>query len=157
MDTITTAAADNNDRLAMHQTAVQRHAESRKSKDIPDDQKPEHHVEEEKYTNGLERQVSDLTAKAEKALRELIDYGDELTMHDSIMREVSENLATAPVARPAARRRQRGSDDEAEDEEEPQDENAPADNENILSAVELLKEAKEEHTRKYTAKSMRAR
>jgi hypothetical protein len=149
MDTITTAAADNNERLAIHQTAVQRHAESRRSKDTPDDQKPEHHIEEEKYTNGLEKQVSDLTAKAEKALRELIDYGDELTMHDSIMREVSENLAT--VARPAVRRRQRDSDDEGEDE------NAPASNENILSAVELWKEAKEEHARSYTAKSMRAR
>jgi hypothetical protein len=157
MDAITTAAADNNERLAMHQTAVQRHAESRKSKDIPEGQKPEHHVEEERYTNGLERQVSDLTAKAEKALRELIDYGDELTMQDSIMRELSEYLAAAPAGRPAARRGRRGSHDENAEEEEPQDENAPAANENIFSAVELLKEAKEEHTRKYTAKSMRAR
>jgi hypothetical protein len=157
MDAITTAAADNNERLAMHQTAVQRHAESRKSKDIPEDQKPEHHVEEERYTNGLERQVSDLTAKAEKALRELIDYGDELTMQDSIMRELSEYLASAPAAQPAARRRRRGSHDEDAEEEEPQEENAPAANENNFSAVELLKEAKEEHARKYTAKSMRAR
>lgn len=157
MDAITTAAADNNERLAMHQTAVQRHAESRKSKDIPEDQKPEHHVEEEEYTNGLEQKVSDLTAKAEKALRELIDYGDELTMQDSIMREINENLVAAPAARPAARWRRRGSHDEDAEEEEPHDENPPAADENILSAVELLKEAKEEHIRKYTARSMRAR
>lgn len=152
---ITDAAADNNERLARHKTAVQRFAEQRRSKGIPDDQKPEHHKEEEEYANGMERQVTDLTIKAEKALRDLIDYGDELMMHDSIMRDVSDNLAAAPIARPAARRRRQRSS--GEDEEEPQEENAPATDENILSAVEFLKEAKEEYTRKYTSKSMRDR
>jgi hypothetical protein len=156
IDSITTATADNNERLAAHKTQVQRHAEQRRNNHIPDDEKPERHIEEEVYTSGLERQVSDLTTKAEKALRDLIDYGNELAMQDSIMKEVSENLAAAPVAQPAARRRRRGSDAE-EDEEEPQNENAPAADENIPSAVELLKEAKEEHTRKYTSKSMRDR
>ena len=118
-----------------------------------DDEEPEHHVEENKYADSLERKVSDLTSKAEKALRELIDYGDELAMHDSIMREVHENLASASIARPAARRT---ANDEGEDEV-PQDENAPAADENILSAVELLREAKEKQARNYASKSLRDR
>jgi E3 SUMO-protein ligase NSE2 len=153
IDAITTATADNNERLATHKAQVQRDTEKRRNNNIPDDEKPERHIQEEAYTNGLERQVSDLTRKAEKALRDLIDYGDELVMKDSIMKEVSENLAAAPVARHGAGRRRRGSEAQG-DEEEAYDENAPAADENILSAVELLKEAKEEYTRKYTSKSM---
>ena len=149
------AAADNNERLAEAKNIVQRRAGSRKANDIPDEEMPQSHAEYEEYTNGMERQVSDLTTKAEKATRDLIDYVDELVMQDSIMREVSENLAAAPIARPAARSRQRASG--SENEEEPQDENAPAADENILSAVELLKEAKEEYVRKYTSRSMRER
>ncbi|KAE9380231.1 hypothetical protein N431DRAFT_539897 [Stipitochalara longipes BDJ] len=156
IDVVTNAAADNNERLAVHKDTVQRWAEQRKNNNIPDDEKPEHHIEREKYTNGMEKQVSELTTRAEKALRDLIDYGDELVMQDSIMKEVSENLAAASVGRPAARRTQRDSRSH-DDEEGPQDENAPAANENILSAVELLKEAKDEHVRKYTSKSMRER
>jgi len=156
IDAVRTAAADNNERLAEAKNIVQRRAESRKANNIPDDEMPETHAEYEEYTNRMETHVSDLTARAEKSMRDLIDYGDELLMQDSIMKEVGENLTAAPVARPVARRTQRGSGSQNE-EEEPQDENAPAADENILSAVELLKEAKEEYVRKYTSKSMRER
>ncbi len=153
IDAVKLAAADNNERLAMRKGIDQRRAEQRKTHNIPGNERPEIHIEDEGYTNGMEKQVSDLTARAEKALRDLIDYGDELVMQDSMLKEVSENLAAAPRLAP---RRQRGSGSHDEDEE-PQDENAPATDENILSAVELLKEAKEEYVRKYTSKSMRER
>jgi hypothetical protein len=135
----------------------------RQNRNIADDEKPENHVEQEHYTDDLELKVSDLTTKAEKALRDLIDYRDELAMQDAIMKEVGENIAAAPTAQPAqlaGRRRLRElqADGEEGDEQEPQDENdAPAADENILSAIELLKKAKEEHTARYTSKTMRAR
>jgi hypothetical protein len=157
---ITTAAADNNERLAHHESTVKKHADVRQHRNIADDQKPEHHIEEEHYTADLEMKVSDLTAKAEKALRDLIDYRDELTMQDAIMKEVGENIAVAPIAQPVGRRRRRGpqANGEGGDEQEPEAESdAPATDENILSAVELLKKAKEEHTARYTSKTMRAR
>jgi len=160
MKAITTAAADNHERLAVHKTQVQKYAEHRQSKDIPDDQKPENHIEKEQYTDALEGKVLDLTTKAEKALRDLIDYSDELAMQDTVMKGVSEEIAAAPAAQPAVRRRQREprANDEEGEEEEPEDENnAPAADENILSAVELLKKAKEEHIARYTSKSMRDR
>lgn len=161
MKAISTAAADNNDRLASHKALVKKQADFRQAKDIADDQKPEQHIEQERYTDALEGKVSDLTNRAEKALRDLIDYGDELAMQDTIMKGLVEGIAAAPSSRPAVRRRQRNpraDEEEEEEEEEPEDEDdAPAANENILSAVELLKKAKEEYTARYTSKSMRAR
>jgi hypothetical protein len=157
---ITTAAADNNDRLAHHKSSVKKHADVRQHKNIADEQKPEHHIEQEQYTDALETKVSDMTTKAEKALRDLIDYRDELAMQDAIMRDVGESIAAAPTAQLTGRGRQRGprADDAEGDEEGPEHENdAPAADENILSAVELLKKAKGEHTARYTSKSMRDR
>jgi hypothetical protein len=160
MKSIGTAAADNNDRLAIYKAQVQKYAEFRQSKGITDDQKPEAHIEREQYTDALEGKVSDLTTKAEKALRDLIDYSDELAMQDTIMKGVSENIAATHAPSAAARGRQREprANDEDGEEEGPEDENnAPAADENILSAVELLKKAKEEHAARYTSKSMRDR
>lgn len=156
---ITTAAADVNERLTISQTTVRKHAKFRQNKNIADDEKPERHIEQEKYTQGLESKVLDLTDKSEKAMRELVDYSDELAMQDTIMKEVSENIAAAPAPRPAARRRQRSPRSDGEDdEEEPQEENvASASDENNLSAVELLKKAKEEYMVTWSSKSMRDR
>jgi E3 SUMO-protein ligase NSE2 len=39
----------------------------------------------------MERSVAPLMMIAEQALRDLIDYGDELAMKDTIMKEVIEN------------------------------------------------------------------
>lgn len=108
------------------------------------------------YVPSLERQVDKYTKDAEKALRDLIDYGDELAMQDTILRDVVENVTAAAAAQPIRRqRRRRGADDE--DDAEASEEEAPADDVEVLSTVELLKTAKDDYTTKYGARTMRAR
>jgi hypothetical protein len=90
------------------------------------------YAKEEKYAEHLEKKVSEITTNAEKALRDLIDYGDELTMQDTILKEVHDSI------------------------EGDQNEDLAADPE-VLSAVELFKQAKEDYAAKYASKSMRQR
>jgi hypothetical protein len=106
----------------------------------------------EQYLSMLQRQVDKHTREAEKALRDLIDYGDELAMRDTIMKEIVEEITAAAAVQPHLRRRRRRDDDEDGEEED-----APVDNVEVVSTVELLKNAKEEYASNYAAKTMRAR
>jgi hypothetical protein len=150
-------AADSNERLATRKEQLRNTAERRRRQGIEDDDKPDDEVKAEQYAKELDKKVSGITASAEKAIRELIDYGDELSMQESIMKEVSENIAAAPAPQSVAPRRRRdlGSDGENEDEED-EVEIPAADPEN-LSAVELLKKSKEEYAETYKSKSLQSR
>lgn len=149
---ITSAIGESNDRLTAHRAKV-RKTEEKAHQQGRD--KTEAEIEEERYTQIMNKKVTDLTARGEKAMRDLIDYSDELAMQDSIMTEVSENICAAPAHRPTAGTRRRGGDEDGDEENlagEPLASDAT-----ILSPVELLKKAKEDYTASYTTKSMTER
>lgn len=104
----------------------------------------------------MESKVDSLTADAEKAMRDLIDYQEELAQQTISFREITENLASAPA--PAQRNRRRRADIESDNEdadyEEPVEAEMPA---SILSPTELMRSAQQLHTTSWKAKSMRAR
>jgi hypothetical protein len=125
------------------------------------EERTEEDIEREVYINGMERRAQDYSTKAEKALRDLIDYDDELVMKDTIMKEVIENVPAAPVPRSAVRRQRRQGSSEGEDgeNEEPdveEDGDAEA-NGPVVSAMELLKKAQAEYAADRASKSMRDR
>jgi len=156
---IINAVSEMNDHVYRRKEKVRRAEARRHQQGIEDEDKTEEQLEEERYANQFEKKAGDATTQAEKAIRELIDYSDELAMQDTIMQEVNSNIASAPVPPPPARRRQRrqrneGSDvDENEDIEEGAEE-APAADVEILSPLELFKQGKEDYTKKYTSKTM---
>lgn len=148
------AAPDCHERVYQRKVQLEKQTERQKRQD--GEEPTAEYKELVGYVPSLEKQVDKFTKDAEKALRDLIDYGDELAMQDSILRDVVENVTAAAAAQPARRkRRHRGASDE--DDAEASEEEAPADDVEVLSTVELLKTAKEEYTTKYGAKTMRAR
>ena len=149
---ITSAIGEINDRLTARRAKVRKTEEKARQQERD---KTEAEIEDEKYTQTMNKKVTDLTTKGEKAMRDLIDYSDELAMQDSIMAEVSENICAAPAHQPAVGRPRRGDDENGG--EENLVEEAPAADAAVLSPVELLKKAKENYTALYTAKSMTER
>jgi len=151
MNTLTVSAGEINDRLHARKKTIKVRAEKRRERGR--EVKSAIEIEDEEYADKLEGKVEDLTAKAEKALREMIDYRDEITMQDNIMKNISDNLPAAPVQH--ARRARADDDGENEDPEEVVNEEA-ADIPGV-SAVELLEKAKGDYAAKYAAKSMLSR
>jgi urease gamma subunit len=151
---ITSAVGESNDRLTAHRDKVRR-TEARISK--KEREKTEAEMEEEQYTKTMDKKVLDLTAKGEKAMRDLIDYSEELAMQESIMTGVSESIAAAPAPCPAPGRRTRSGSHGGEGDEEVAAGEAPVADAAILSPVELLKKGKEDYTTAYTSRSMRDR
>ncbi|CZR52207.1 related to DNA repair protein MMS21 [Phialocephala subalpina] len=146
---VSDSAAACHERLTARKENLDRQAAKRKKDGIVDDEKPQDHVEADNYYRQMANKVKVATKESDKAIRELIDLSDEMRMQDSILREVEENIPDAPPARPA--RRQRGEDDEDEENEDPE---APAEDPEILSAIELVKKAKENYVTKYQEKSL---
>jgi hypothetical protein len=150
MTTLTVSAGEINDRLHARKKTTRVRAEKRREQGR--EEKTAIELEDEEYADKLGGKVEDLTAKAEKALREMIDYRDEITMQDIIMKDVSDNLPAAPAQHA---RRARNDDEENEDPEEGVNEEA-ADIPGV-SAVELLEKAKGDYATRYAAKSMLSR
>ncbi|KUJ12282.1 uncharacterized protein LY89DRAFT_652687 [Mollisia scopiformis] len=151
LKTVSESAARCNERLTDRKEAVAKAAEKRKGKGIEDANKSQAEIDEENYVRQFSKQVKTGTEKADIAVRELIDLGDELAVQDTILREVDENITAAPAPRPARRQRD-GEEEDAENEAD-----APADDPEIMSAIELLKKAKEDYARQYQAKSLMQR
>ena len=143
------AAAESNDPRAV---------ERRRKEGVADEDKPEAEVNDEVCLKGFERNNTTFTIQAEEAIRELIDFSDELAMQSAIMKDVVREITSAPAPRRTARRRRRdvGSDDEEEEEEE-EDAEPPAADPEQMSALELLRQAKEDHATKYASQSKRSR
>ena len=148
VDAITNAAGDSNERLTIRRSRVKKNAEKRRNQGTEDEEKTPKEEEDELMASQLEKKVGDLTSQAEKALRDLMDYRDELAMQDTIMREIGESIAAAPAEQPSSR----GQNNADEDEDD-----TPAAAPPILSAVELLKKAKQDYSATYASKSMRDR
>lgn len=156
--TITGSVGDSNDRLRIRKDEVEKIANKRRQAG-EDGEKSKEDLEREQFAAVLEKKVGDLTTKADKALRELIDYSDELAMRDTIMRDISDKIAAATPPIPAARRRpvdHDGENDEGDENVDEEDE-AHSTDEPILSALELLQKAQEEYKTAWTSKSLRTR
>merc|ERR1712093_222460 len=138
--------------------AFPRAVERRRKEGVADEDKPEAEVNDEVCLKGFERNNTTFTIQAEEAIRELIDFSDELAMQSAIMKDVVREITSAPAPRRTARRRRRdvGSDDEEEEEEE-EDAEPPAADPEQMSALELLRQAKEDHATKYASQSKRSR
>ncbi|KAL2069603.1 hypothetical protein VTL71DRAFT_14282 [Oculimacula yallundae] len=149
------AAAESNDRLLSRKENFPKLVERRRREGVADEDRSEGEAKDETVLKGFERANDKFTVQAEEAMRELIDYSDELSVQDAIIKEVVQEIANAPAPRRSAPRRRRdaGSDDEDQEEE---DEPPAADSDN-MSAVELLRQAKEDRAAKYAAQSKRAR
>jgi E3 SUMO-protein ligase NSE2 len=152
---LTNATADAHDRLRLRRQLVEKEANKRRKDGGVE--KTEAELEAEQRADALEAKVVHLTEKAEKAMREMIDYGDELAMNDTIMKDISENIPPVPASQPV-RRRQRLGDDDDDENEGPEEEvweevpDVPG-----VSTIDLLNQAKEDYAANYTSKSMRAR
>lgn len=156
---ITNSIGDSNERLKLRKEDVAKAANRRRQAE-EGEEKSEEDIAREQYADGMEKKVEALTTKAEMSLRDLIDYGDELAMRDTMMKEVSENIAAAPAPRPAARRQRRqgsNEDEDSENEEEVEEDEELEVDGCIVSAVELLKKAQREYAATYASKSLRSR
>ncbi|KAB8293956.1 hypothetical protein EYC80_009428 [Monilinia laxa] len=141
---ITTTTVNNNDRLLERKRQVEKNARKR-ARDGEDDEIPANHKDLESHTRHLAKKVNVWTEQAEIAMRLLIDKGDEVERCELVIRDICDKLSTANPA--TANRRTRGQHD---DEDESQDRE-------IISAVELLDQTKEEYKTKYEAESMTKR
>jgi E3 SUMO-protein ligase NSE2 len=170
---ITDFAGESNDHLYASQERVRRMAQRREAAQ-DDSEKTEAEEEAEQRAREMEKRVSKLNAESEKALRDLIDYKQELAHQDELLQSVSDEAAAASTAASAsaaasrnrAARRERRPDQSSEDEEgnfEPTAEDEDVEMSGteaqaaILSPTELLKKAREEYQTAYTSKTLRAR
>ncbi|CZT45860.1 related to DNA repair protein MMS21 [Rhynchosporium secalis] len=153
---IRNAAAESNDRLLQRKENFPKQVERRRREGVADEDRSEGEAKDETVLKGFERANDKFTLEAEEAMRELIDYSDELSVQDAIMKEVAQEIASAPAPRraPPRRRRNAGSDDEGQEAE---DNEPPAADPDNMSAVELLRQAKEDRAAQYASQSKRAR
>jgi len=155
---------DTTNRLRQRKARVEKATQRRHQQDKGDNDEDntEIELEDELFVSVYSKQVADLTNKAEKAMRDLIDYDDELAMQETLLNDVSETIASAPVPQPRPVRtpRQRQprndvsdeDDEDGEEEEELEEEQEPE--VAALSAVELLKKAKADYTTEYQSRTM---
>ncbi|KAA8565700.1 hypothetical protein EYC84_009544 [Monilinia fructicola] len=142
---LTTTTVNNNDRLLERKRQVEKNARKRARDEGGEDEIPANHKDLETHTRHLAKKVNFWTEQAELAMRLLIDKGDEAERGELVIRDVCDKLSAAAPA--LAHRRTRGQHD---------DEDARLDGE-VISAVELLGQIKEDYKTKYEAESMTKR
>ncbi|KAL3421848.1 chromosomal organization and DNA repair protein [Phlyctema vagabunda] len=153
---VTASAVEPNDRLHERQERLKQYAEKRRQPGRENEDKTDAEMEEQEYTEDLEKKVEALTTKAEKALRELIDYSDELAAQDDVIRRVNQQIPMYdPQASAEARRRRRARANGSDAEDDEDAEESSAEDTQVLSAVEILKQLQEEHSTTYSEKTMR--
>ncbi len=165
------SAAESNDRLYESKERLKKLVERREAADSQAE-KSEAEEKMEDRVRELEEKVDRITAESEKALRDLIDYKEELVQQGDMMKKVIEEAAAAAAsntrishsaARNTKRRRPANqSDDDDESSQEAADEEDVEMEDTslqaaILSPTELLKKAKEDYSTAYNSKTMRAR
>jgi len=136
--------------------------ETNKRRKTGEHDKSEEEIAAIRGAKDLEEQALEIRVKAEKALRELLDFDDEQAMNDQIMKDLITKIppAPAPAARPAKRPRV-GNEDDGSDNEDA----AAEEDEEILeipdvagvSTLGLLKDGREDYKSTYSSKSMRQR
>jgi septal ring factor EnvC (AmiA/AmiB activator) len=174
LESITNSAVEATDHLVDAREKLRRHVERRAQRaeggededGNGEGKKTEAEVKAEQRAAMLEERVPGLTVESEKALREIIDYADELARQGGVLEGVVRRAAEASLRANEARRqrqRQRHQAENSDDEDAEEDVDADGDVEMmdpevaILSPLELLKAAKEEDEAAYEARTMRSR
>jgi E3 SUMO-protein ligase NSE2 len=169
---ITNFAGESNDHLYASQERVRRTAQRREAAQ-DDSEKTEAEEEAEQRAREMQKRVEKLTTDSEKALRDLVDYKQELAQQGELLQRVSDEAAAASAAASASasatavRRVMRG-DQNSEDGDESFEPPAEDEDEDvkmsgteaqaaILSPTELLKKAREDYKAAYTSKTLRSR
>ncbi|EHK98944.1 hypothetical protein M7I_5235 [Glarea lozoyensis 74030] len=96
-----------------------------------------------------------MTQETEQALRELIDYDDELAMFTNRLEVVIQALGNAPAPQHTGRRPRVNADGEG-DSDDPEDQE-PEEAVPVIAPSDIYKRALTEYEREYRSKSMRAR
>lgn len=179
---VTNCAAESNDRLYDAKHGLEKQVQKREANATGDDnvaEKIEAELLAEQRVASLEDKVSKLTEEAEKALRDLIDYRDEMAQQEDMLKTVCDeaiSLAVPSVKRregAGGRRNRRAQRDQDDDDSGVEDLGADASYEpdqmdvdaeeaasalaNALSPTELLRNAKATYLATYNSRSKRAR
>lgn len=147
-----TATGDSNEALVGAKHELGRIVDRRKTREQHASQseeavgKTEAELELEAHVAMMAKKVDKLTADAEKAMRELIDYSDELRAQDALITAVLDKASTQQPARPRSLDAEGNTPmPDAEDEE------------TILSPSELLIQEREKYKAAWERRSMLAR
>ncbi|PQE27816.1 chromosomal organization and dna repair protein [Rutstroemia sp. NJR-2017a WRK4] len=136
---VTDTTVENNDRLQARIHEVERLEKKRRRQEDGEGENEgleRRYAEMEKYKRQFGKRVDVWTQEAEKAMRQLIDTGDEVAVQEGLLEGVVGRVALG-----------RGEEEEDEDGERKV----------VVSAVELLFEAKEDYKRRYEGESMTKR
>lgn len=155
--------ADAYDRVRAKQEAAEVQTNRRRKQGGNDNEKTEEEIAAIQKAKDLEAEVLELRTRAEKAVRELVDFEDELNMNDSIMKEVIEEIpprqTQVPPPNPSAAARNSNGDGDSDDD------NAAKEREFVqqvpdeagVSTLDILKRRREDYLESYASKSMRTR
>lgn len=146
---LTKATYECNDRLWQRKQKLGALEERLNSQDNMKEKVEGKHKKEEEKTQELQKKVDHITVRAEQALRDLIDLGDELSIQPSIMQEVAEKVNSLPANTQTQKRRSDSQGDSSESESLTH----PAG----VRCVDILRDIKEKHANEYENKSMRER
>ena len=125
--TIPNAVAQLNDKANKRKQANEKWIAKRIEEGRAEDEKTEAERGEEHAAAIMAKTSEELTEESEIALREIIDYGDELSMRTQILTNVIESIAVIPPPQ---------LDSLEQEEEDEQQEGAP----DVISTVEILEE-----------------
>jgi ribosomal protein L12E/L44/L45/RPP1/RPP2 len=153
---VTEAATSGNDRLTERKAEAQKRAERREKEGRYNEEPTQEEKEDADYLKTLSRKVKTMTQEIEIALRELIDYDDELAMFTNRLEDVIATIGDAPAPRPARARAQRADPDEDGDSDDP-DEEEPEEEVPVIAPSDMYKKALGKYETEYRSKSMRAR
>ena len=171
MSTLANCAAESNERLFDAKTQLEKHVRQKRKAEENDamdlSQRSQVAEDTEKKVEELERKVDNITTAAEKALRDLIDYRDEMTQWETMMNDVGEKARENAIEAGAAeamrdtagrpRTSQRDAGSNSEDEDAAMEDSEQPTAVEVLSPSELLREARAKYHTSYTTKPMHAR
>lgn len=130
---IPATTADCYDRVAQRRERLDKEAQKKRKEGQDDAQETEEEKTARLATQAFERKAKEFSVESEKAMRDLIDYDDELHMHSAFLDDVSAEVNAAP---------------------EPEDGPDGEPGANTVSAIELFRTYKSNHSAAYEAKSM---
>ncbi|POS86304.1 hypothetical protein EPUL_001854 [Erysiphe pulchra] len=147
---ITKSTYECNDRLWQRKQKLQAIEERVKTTENVDEKLKLRHKIEKEYTADLEKKVKEVTLKSEKALRDLIDYGDELSIQSKLMNEVAQKVITKPTN---SQQSESNPDFDANNLQELES----LSSDSIQKCVDLFRDAKNTYKTKYENMSLRER
>ncbi|RKF83398.1 putative transcription factor c2h2 [Golovinomyces cichoracearum] len=147
---ITKATYECNDRFWQRNQKFQALNERMRTSENVDEKLKIRFETENKYTQDLGKKVECITAKAEKALRDLIDFGDELSIQSNILHKVAEKAAEKEISSHTSRRQ--SSQNEVNSIQDENGTERP-----VLRGIDIFKTEKRDYKTKYESKGLKER